>query len=108
MWKILPKFVPILIRGGIYTSNPDIRFFLCKYMNMTDDIPEVQAFTKTLAKLHTKGILPSGKYGFEVPIYKGTIPQYTQWADTCEASFHHPLKWFILAEEKSQGIDEEM
>lgn len=75
---------------------------------MTDDIPEIQAFTETLAELHTKGVSPNGKYGFEVPTYKGTIPQYTEWHDTWEESFHHSLKWFILAEEKSQGPDEEM
>ena len=75
---------------------------------MTDDIPEIQAFTETAAELHTKGISPNGKYGFEVPAYKGTIPQYTLWADTWEEAFHHSLKWFVLAEEKSQGPDEEM
>ena len=75
---------------------------------MTDDIPEIQAFTETLAELHTKGISANGKYGFEVPTHKGTIPQYTLWADTWEEAFHHSLTWFMLAEEKSQGPDEEM
>lgn len=108
LWKTLPKFVPTPIGCGTYVSNPDIHFFICELVNMTDDIPEIQAFTETLAELHTKGVSPNGKYGFEVPTYKGTIPQYTEWHDTWEESFHHSLKWFILAEEKSQGPDEEM
>lgn len=108
LWRTLPKFVPTPIGCGTYASNPDIHFFLCELINMTDDIPEIQSFTETLAELHTKGISPNGKYGFEVPTYKGTIPQYTEWHDTWEESFHHSLKWFMLAEEKAQGADEEM
>lgn len=108
LYKTLPKFVPTPIGCGTYASNPDIHFFLCELINMTDDIPEIQGFTETLAELHTKGISPTGKYGFEVPTYKGTIPQYTEWHDTWEESFHHSLRWFVLAEEKSQGPDKEM
>ncbi len=108
MWKTLPKFVPTPIGCGTYKSNADIHFFLAELINMTDDIPEIQAFTETLAELHTRGISPNGMYGFEVPTYKGTIPQYTKWHDTWEESFYHSLKWFMLAEEKSQGSDEEM
>ena len=75
---------------------------------MTDDIPEIQAFTQNLAELHTKGVSPNGMYGFHVPTYKGTIPQYTAWHDTWEESYHHSLKWMVHAEEVSQGADPEM
>ena len=108
MWKTLPKFVPTPIGCGTYKSDSNIHFFLCELINMTDDIPEIQAFTKMLAELHTKGISPNGMYGFHVPTYKGTIPQYTKWHDTWEEAYYHSLKWFMLAEEKSQGPDEEM
>jgi protein-ribulosamine 3-kinase len=105
---VLPKFVPTPLGYGSYESDPDIHFFICKLVNMTDDIPEIQAFCKTLAQLHLKGISPNGKYGFPVHTYKGTIPQYKEWHDTWEESFHHSLKWFVYAEEKSQGPDREM
>ena len=108
LWKTLSKFVPKPIGYGTYRSSADIHFFLCEFLDMTDDIPEIQAFTKTLAELHTKGISPNGMYGFEVPTYKGNIPQYTKWHDTWEESYYHSLKWFMLAEEKSQGPDDEM
>ncbi|KAJ5519085.1 hypothetical protein N7453_001507 [Penicillium expansum] len=108
LYKTLPKFVPIPVGCGTYASNSNVHFFICELINMTDNIPEIQAFTKTLAELHKKGISPNGKYGFDVPTYKGTIPQYTAWHDTWEESFHHSLKWFMQAEEKSQGPDEEM
>ena len=75
---------------------------------MTDEIPEIQAFTSTLAELHSNGLSPDGKYGFHVPTYKGTIPQYTVWHDTWEESYYYSMKWFMHAEEKSQGVDPEM
>lgn len=108
LYKTLPEFVPTPLGCGTYASSPDIHFFVCEIVNMTDDIPEIQTFTKTLAELHRKGISPNGEYGFHVPTYKGTIPQYTGWHDTWEESFHHSLKWFVYAEEKSQGPDEEV
>ncbi|ESZ91086.1 hypothetical protein SBOR_8519 [Sclerotinia borealis F-4128] len=89
-------------------SAPDIHFFCCELINMTDEIPEMQAFTSALAELHLKGISPNGKYGFSVPTYKGTIPQYTDWHETWEESYYHSMKWFMYAEEKSQGVDKEM
>ena len=72
MWNTLPDFVPTPIGCGTYKSSADIHFFLCELVNMTGDVPEMQAFTKTLAELHMKGISPNGMYGFEVPTYKGT------------------------------------
>lgn len=74
---------------------------------MTDEIPEIQASVRLLAELHTRGRSPDGKCGSEVPTYKGTIPQYTNWHGTWEEAFHHSMKWFVYAEEQSQGPDEE-
>lgn len=108
MYNTLPEFVPEPIGCGSYASNPNIHFFICELVNMTDEIPEIQSFVRLLAELHTRGISPDGKYGFEVPTYKGTIPQYTKWHDTWEEAFHHSMKWFVYTEEKSQGPDEEM
>lgn len=59
---------------------------------MADDVPEIQTFTGILAELHTKGLSPNGKYGLGVPTYKVTIPQYTEWHNTWEESFHHSLR----------------
>lgn len=108
LYETLPEFVPKPIGYGSYTLNPNIHFFVCELVNMTGRIPEKRAFVRLLAELHTKGISPNGKYGFKVPTYKGTIPQYTNWHETWEEAFHHSMKWFVYAEEKSQGQDDEM
>lgn len=106
--SIMPDFVPRPIGCGSYASNPDIHFFLCDYINMQDGLPEIEHFVDKLAELHEKGIASNGKYGFELPTYKGIIPQYTDWHDTWEEAYHHSMKWFVYAEEKSQGPDDEM
>jgi fructosamine-3-kinase len=108
LYKVMPQFVPVHIGCGSYASNPDIHFFICELVNMTDDVPGIQAFCKQMAQLHSKGLSPNRKYGFHVPTYKGTIAKYTQWHDTLEESFHLSMKWFVYTEEKSQGVDDEM
>lgn len=92
LYQTLPKFVPEPIGTGTFASAPDIHFFCCELIDMTDEIPEIQAFTSMLAELHTKGLSPNGKYGFDVPTYKGTVPQYTTWHNTWEESYYHSMK----------------
>lgn len=58
-----------------------------------------------MTQLHLKGISPNGKFGFDAHTYKGTIPQYKEWHDTWVEAFRYSLKWFVYAEEESQGPD---
>ena len=58
---------PAPIAWGTYDANPNIHFFLCEFVDMTEDIPDPQALGKGLAELHMKGLSPNGKYGFSVP-----------------------------------------
>jgi protein-ribulosamine 3-kinase len=48
LYQTLPRFVPEPIGTGTYASSPDIHFFCCEFINITDEIPEIQAFTSTL------------------------------------------------------------
>ncbi len=106
--KIMPNFVPNPIGWGTYTSNPRIHFFICEFVDLTDDVPEINAFTKTLAELHRQALSPNGKYGFAIPTYKGTLPQYNKWTDSWEDFFSQSMRQFMMAEERSQGPDPEM
>ena len=42
----MPKSVPVPIGRGSYASDPDIHFFVCGLVNMSDMVPEIQAFWK--------------------------------------------------------------
>ena len=83
--KAIPDSSPAPIAWGTYASNPDIHFFLSYFVDMIDEVPDIQALMTRVAELHTKGISPTGKYGFPVPTYMRQMPQYTAWTGSWEA-----------------------
>ncbi len=104
----LPYLTPVPVAWGTYAADPNIHFFLCGFVEMTDDLPDVQGLAKSLAELHKKGISPNGKYGFSVPTLQGTIPQYTEWTDSWEEFFTKSLKKVMDNELESQGSDDKV
>jgi len=104
----LPYLTPVPVAWGTYAADPNIHFFLCGFVEMTDDLPDVQGLAKSLAELHKKGISPNGKYGFSVPTLQGTIPQYTEWTDSWEDFFTKSIKKVMDNELESQGSDDEV
>jgi protein-ribulosamine 3-kinase len=108
MHETIPDSTPAPIAWGTYASNPNIHFFLCYFVDMIDEVPDVQAFTTKVAELHTNGISPTGKYGFPVPTYMGQMPQYTAWTDSWEAFFTVSMERLMLVVEETQGPDPEL
>ena len=108
LYDTLPDAVPKPIAWGTYAADSSIHFFLCSFVDMTDDLPDIQPFTAKVAELHRKGLSPNGKYGFWVPTLQGTIPQYTTWTDSWEEFFTKSIKRVMDVEEASQGFDPEM
>ena len=104
----LPYLTPTPYAWGTYVADPNVHFFLCDFVEMNDDLPDVNALAAGLAELHTKGLSPNGKYGFHVPTLQGTIPQYTEWTDTWEEFFTKSIKLVMDNEERSQGSDPEV
>jgi protein-ribulosamine 3-kinase len=105
--QTLPYLTPNPIGWGTYAADSNIHFFVCEFVDMTDDLPDVSVMA-SLAELHMKGISPNGKYGFSVPTLQGTIPQYTEWTDSWEDFFSKSIQLVFEAEEKSQGPDPEL
>jgi protein-ribulosamine 3-kinase len=106
--KTIPDSTPAPVAWGTYASNPNIHFFLCHFVDMIDEVPEIQAFVARVAELHTRGVSPNGKYGFPVPTYMGQMPQYTAWTDSWEAFFTVSMERLMLVIEETQGPDPEM
>ena len=104
----LPYLTPTPYAWGTYAADPNVHFFLCGFVEMDDDLPDVNALAAGLAELHTKGLSPNGKYGFPVPTLQGTIPQYTEWTDSWEEFFTRSIKLVMDNEERSQGSDPEV
>lgn len=108
LFKALPYIVPRPYASGSYASDPNIHFFLCSFVDMDEDLPDVQKLARGLAELHMNGVNPEGRYGFYVPTLQGTIPQYTEWTETWEEFFSNSIRLVFENEEKSQGFDEEV
>ena len=104
----LPYLTPLPVAWGSYAADSNVHFFLCGFVEMTDELPDVQGLGASLAELHKKGLSPNGKYGFSVPTLQGTIPQYTEWTDSWEKFFTNSLKTVMDNELKSQGPNEEV
>ena len=106
--KALPYIVSHPYASGTYAPDPNIHFFLCGFVDMDEDLPDVQKLARGLAELHIIGVNSDGKYGFYLPTLQGTISQYTEWTETWEESFSNSIRRVFENEEKSQGYDEEV
>ncbi|KAL8940003.1 MAG: hypothetical protein Q9211_002482 [Gyalolechia sp. 1 TL-2023] len=104
----LPELTPEPIAWGTFAQDENVYFFLCEFVDMTDDLPDVEASTRMLAELHLKSASPNGQYGFHVPTLQGRVPQYTEWTKSWEDFFTQSIKLVFENEEISQGPDKEV
>ncbi|KAL9581455.1 MAG: hypothetical protein Q9212_003890 [Teloschistes hypoglaucus] len=103
-----PDLTPEPIAWGTFAQADHVHFFLCEFVDMTDDLPDVEPTMKMLAELHAKSSSPTGRYGFHVPTLQGTVPQFTEWTDSWEDFFAKSITMVFENEERSQGPDEEV
>jgi fructosamine-3-kinase len=105
---VLPDFVPQPIAQGVYALDPDINFFLMKFVDMTNEVPEVESLPKKVAEMHRKCISPTGKFGFHVPTNEGALQQPNVWMDSWEKFFSDLLQRCFDWEQQIHGENGEM
>lgn len=88
--SITPDFVPTPIGWGTFKSSPDTHFYLCKFHDLAEELPDPGAFCAKLAKLHRSS--SSSKYGFHIVTYNGDLPQENSYTDTWEEFFANGLR----------------
>jgi hypothetical protein len=69
---LMSDFAPEPVNFREYTSNPEICFFIIKFVNMTNEIPEADSLPEKVAEMHCKGFSPNGKYEFHA-VYQRII-----------------------------------
>ena len=106
--QVIPTASPTPIAWGTYALNPEIHFFLCDFVHIVDELPDIQNFTTTVAELHAKSSSPNGKYGFPLPTYLGQMPQYHTWTDSWEVFFTRSMERLMTTIEESQGPDKQL
>ena len=106
--QVIPDATPAPIAWGTYASNSDIHFFLCHFVDVIDEVPDIETFTIKIAELHLRSFSPNGKYGFPIPTYMGQMAQYNTWTGSWEKFFILSMERLMTTIEESQGPDEEL
>lgn len=99
--------VPKPIGYGTYESNQETHFYLCEFVELYDELPDVIDFAHDIAALHKRSMKQSSNsmFGFEVPTCNETIVQHTDWTISWEQFFTESLKKAFVREEKVHGSD---
>ena len=104
LYHYLPNMVAKPIAVGQYVSDPSTWFYLCEFVEMTEDIPPAPTFCARLANLHLQSMEDSpGKYGFEVPTTQRNIRLHNTWCDSWTEFFANAMEHMIKLEANTQG-----
>jgi protein-ribulosamine 3-kinase len=103
IYHITPDFCPRPIAWGTLRSEPDSHFYVCKFYNFTEGVPEPTSFCEKLASLHSSHTSPEGKFGFHCATYNGNLPQDNTWCDSWEAFFDQGLRHVLKVREERAG-----
>ncbi|SPQ25704.1 6fc74459-ad21-438f-b816-25a54582fc48 [Thermothielavioides terrestris] len=106
--SIVPNFCPDPIAWGTLTNEPDAHFYLCKYYDFFEGVPNPTSFCKKLAELHSCHLSPEGKFGFHCTTYNGDLPQDNSWSDTWEDFFSKGLRHVLKIREERAGPSAEL
>lgn len=109
--KIISNGIPRPVAWGTYKSDHNTHFYLCDFVDMIEELPDIRQFCHLLAKLHHDSMLSPDapkEFGFDVVTYEGSMYQNVKWCKTWEESFLLHLKAFIDQERKSQGPSKEL
>jgi fructosamine-3-kinase len=100
--SVSPEMVPKPIGYGTYEANDDIHFFLCEFVDLYDELPDVVDFCQGITDLHRKSMkyAPDSRFGFKITTCNETIEQYTKWTSSWEAFFVETLKVAFELEEQ--------
>src|ERR1700761_7635235 len=89
LYAVSPDMVPKPIGYGTYESDPNTHFFLCEFVDLYDELPDVVDFCEKVADLHRRSMALSknGMFGFDVTTCNGTVPQNNTWNESWEAFY---------------------
>lgn len=108
IYSVIPDYVPKPIAHGTYASDPKLHFLLMEFIDMTNEVAEVETLPKIVADMHIKGTSPCGKYGFHIPTNEGALQQPNTWTDSWEKFFSDMFARLFAFEQEIHGHNEEM
>ncbi|KAL8798071.1 MAG: hypothetical protein Q9182_006982 [Xanthomendoza sp. 2 TL-2023] len=83
LYQTAPNFVPRPYTWGkLNVSNPDTYYFLCDFIEMTNQNPDPAQLCTKLVEMHQASLSPTGMFGFHVNTCQGNLAQQTSWNPT--------------------------
>ena len=61
----IPEVTPAPIAWGTYASNSNVQFFLCHFIDVIDEVPDIETFTPIIADLHARSVSPTASTDFQ-------------------------------------------
>jgi len=111
IYKYTPEGIPRPVGWGTYKSDPNTYFYLCEFMDLIEELPDIRKFSALLAKLHHSSMLDVDapkEFGFHVMTHEGSMYQDITWCKTWEEMYNRRFKSFVDQELISQGPSEEL
>lgn len=111
IYKYTPEGIPRPVAWGTYKSDPNTHFYLCEFMDMIEELPDIRKFSALLAKLHRESMLDPDapkEFGFHVMTHEGSMYQDVSWCKTWEEMYTRRFQSFVHQELISQGPSEEL
>jgi fructosamine-3-kinase len=108
IYVITPDFCPKPITCGTLSEEADSPFYICKYYDFAEGVPEPDSFCEKLARLHSSHASPTGQFGFQCTMYNGNLPQNNTWSDSWEAFFDNGLRHVLKIREERAGANPEL
>ncbi|KAI0527862.1 Fructosamine kinase-domain-containing protein [Xylaria bambusicola] len=108
IYSITPDFCPRPIAWGTFKTDNDSHFYICKFYEFTDGLPNPKMFCANLARLHSSHSSPTGRFGFHVVTYNGDLPQDNTWSDSWEAFFESGFRHVLNVREARAGPSAEL
>ncbi|KAH6611491.1 hypothetical protein Trco_001511 [Trichoderma cornu-damae] len=106
--SITPEFCPKPIGWGTFEKDSKSHFYICKFYDFVEGVPEPGSFCEKLARLHASHSSPEGKFGFHCTTYNGNLPQDNTWCDSWEAFFANGLRHVLKVREERAGLNPEL
>ena len=109
LYKTMPSLVPKpLARGKLQSESPETYFFLCDFVDMSDQLPDPDRLCTSIAELHRNSISPTGKFGFHVRTCNGRTPQATEWDSSWTSFFTKFMSHVMTCDFETNGPWEEL
>ena len=110
LYDLSPHMVPQPLGYGTCELAQNNHFFLCEFIELYDELPDIVDFCGDVADIHFRSIAKSdnGMFGFHVTTCNGTVPQRNSWNSSWEAFYIQALQHEFELEKVVHGPHEEI